>query len=49
MTKWEKMARQDMSPEALYRFFERSGKYRECMSDEDADKRAFLEEVRRAE
>jgi hypothetical protein len=47
-TKWELLARQDLSKELLYRFYERAGiyQYTAGMSEEDADRRAFMEVVR---
>lgn len=49
-TKWQRMAEQDLQADAgmLYRFYERSGiyQYSAGMSEEDADRRAFMEIVR---
>lgn len=46
--KWEAMARQDLPHESLAVFYERSGKYQYSagMSQEDADRRAFMEVVK---
>lgn len=49
--KWDLLARQDLSGDGLYRFYERAGIYQFSaeMSEEDADRRAFLEIVRSGE
>lgn len=50
-SQWERFAVQDLTAEELYRFYERSGIYQFSgrMKREDADKRAFLEIVKRKE
>jgi hypothetical protein len=47
-TKWEQMARQDLTGVSLERWYERAGKYQynAGMPEEQADKRAFLEVVK---
>jgi len=50
VTKWESLARQDLPEAALAVFYERAGKYQYSagMTQEEADKRAFMEVVKNA-